>query len=504
VVVARAVALALLLGLGAGWARAGGLTTADNGTRALGRGGAFTVKADDLSALYYNPAGLVHSPGRFTFLYNHNFVNLAASFRREAWDHDAGAPFDFAAGGVPNPVSNSWGWFNKGGMLVAASDLGTRRAVVALGVYGPPSVGGVRFPADGAQKYLFVEHDVLMLYYTLAGALRLTETLAVGLALQWVDLPRNRYSLVVDGYNDSHYRPFGSDQDLLATLDVSDRFSPTAIAGVWWRPHPAWEVALAGRLVPIWLRARGHLSLAPLGALVQPEGGAVNYSLLKCPAGGGTSGCVEGADGAGLRLVFPPTLRGGVRYRHLRQGRELFDLELDLLYEAWSMLQRFDVSTDASHVRLTLRDGSSPTRPIGSLDVEKRYRDTLALRLGGDLSLVPGWLTVRAGAYYESAAGRTALTNLDFLPLSSLGVGGGFSLAWRGLTVSGAYLHVFQERVVVSEEEAGILQARPAELCSTDPGFCDPHYPGLAAPPVNSGTFDSRVDLLSLGASLTF
>ena len=48
----------IVLGVGHRDARAGGMEWPDNGTRSLGRGGAFTAKADDPTAIVLNPAGL--------------------------------------------------------------------------------------------------------------------------------------------------------------------------------------------------------------------------------------------------------------------------------------------------------------------------------------------------------------------------------------------------------------------------------------------------------------
>ena len=42
-------------------ADAGGLYFTDRGVRAMGRAGAFVAGADDLSAAWYNPAGLVEA-----------------------------------------------------------------------------------------------------------------------------------------------------------------------------------------------------------------------------------------------------------------------------------------------------------------------------------------------------------------------------------------------------------------------------------------------------------
>src|ERR1700691_3535901 len=48
---------AVTLSVGAGEARASGLYFSDRGVRPLGRGGAFVAGADDLGAIWYNPAG---------------------------------------------------------------------------------------------------------------------------------------------------------------------------------------------------------------------------------------------------------------------------------------------------------------------------------------------------------------------------------------------------------------------------------------------------------------
>ena len=49
-----------------------GFEIPDNGTRSLGRGGAFVVGAQDLTALHYNPARLAQLGGT-RLLYNHNY-----------------------------------------------------------------------------------------------------------------------------------------------------------------------------------------------------------------------------------------------------------------------------------------------------------------------------------------------------------------------------------------------------------------------------------------------
>jgi long-subunit fatty acid transport protein len=51
---------------------------------------------------------------------------------------------------------------------------------------------------------------------------------------------------------------------------------------------------------------------------------------------------------------------------------------------------------------------------------ERHYEDTHGLRLGSDIEVVPDFLTLRAGATYETGASPDAYTNLDF-PASTSG-----------------------------------------------------------------------------------
>ena len=62
-------------------AYAGGFDFPDNGTEALGRGGAFTAKADDPTAIEYNIAGLAQQRG-WRLLFDSNLVFNTYTFQR--------------------------------------------------------------------------------------------------------------------------------------------------------------------------------------------------------------------------------------------------------------------------------------------------------------------------------------------------------------------------------------------------------------------------------------
>src|SRR5580700_4663088 len=63
-------------------AQAAGLYFSDRGVRPLGRGGAFVAGADDLGAIWYNPAGIVDAPT--SFLLDATWLHYTSNFARQA------------------------------------------------------------------------------------------------------------------------------------------------------------------------------------------------------------------------------------------------------------------------------------------------------------------------------------------------------------------------------------------------------------------------------------
>jgi long-chain fatty acid transport protein len=75
----RRVLLALLLAALPAAAHAAGYGLYEQGARALGQAGAFTARADDPSAIFFNPAGLSRSGGK-SFLLSPNLIVFKAQF----------------------------------------------------------------------------------------------------------------------------------------------------------------------------------------------------------------------------------------------------------------------------------------------------------------------------------------------------------------------------------------------------------------------------------------
>ncbi|MFA6033408.1 MAG: outer membrane protein transport protein, partial [Myxococcota bacterium] len=179
-------------------ARAGGFYVGDQGAFATGRAGAFTARADDLSAIYYNPAGLASLRGTRIYLsYRLAYTDMEYIRARTLDWSDAihGVPrlVEFEPVTLENPV------FPLGLMFAISSDFGLDNFTFAAGVFGPPAIGASNFPENGPQKYMMVSKDVILLYYTASAAWKYRDVFGIGLSLQLAHVPSMSFEMVVDG-----------------------------------------------------------------------------------------------------------------------------------------------------------------------------------------------------------------------------------------------------------------------------------------------------------------
>lgn len=443
-------------------ASAGGFEIPDTGARALGRGGAMVAGADDLTAMHYNPGALARQRGT-TILYNQNLAFHRATFTR--------APLTADVWGIEQsfePVKDRRKVFPFGLFAVVASDFGLRNWTFAAGIYGPSAVGRHDYPAYGPQSFQLTRMDVLLAYYNLSAAWKLRDVFGVGLTVQYVDMIQMKYALVVDSraVDSLNPTPDAESTQLETELDLKDRTAATAQLGVWGRPHPQIEIGLASRIVPVFLRPSGGVKVD------KPELVTDDISVT-------------------MPLVLPASLRGGVRYTHetgtAERRRKWFDIEVDVVWENWSTVESFDLKLD----------GAISGQQLSNLSLAKDWKDTVSVRLGGDVFALPPYLTVRAGGYFESATQRPDQAHLDFPAFMRGAAAVGFTAGAKGVYATVGYAHVFQQQQDTSEAQGKVFQQRPIAPC---PERCD----GLSGVPANAGTLTSSFDLLNLGIELRF
>jgi hypothetical protein len=267
-----------------------------------------------------------------------------------------------------------------------------------------------------------------------------------------------------------------------AKLAGSDPFTLNAIVGAWYRPAPFLELGVSLQVVPTSIQAEGTLSVVPLSPEIEDE------VVLRRDG--------EPANDVSLSLPLPLTARLGVRYRHLRAEVETFDVELDVVYESWSRVERFAMQGEGLVANLLAQ-----RLDVGSIEIDKYWQDTLSVQLGGDYALIPDVFTLRSGLFFESAVADPSYAHVDFVSGPQLGGSLGTSVFAHGLELAVAYEYRHQAKLEVGEGQARVLQEVPGSQCEapfTDPDSCHPAYLGQRAPAVNAGAYRAHSHALSL------
>ena len=450
-------------------ALAAGFEIPGNGARSIGRGNAFAVRADDLSAIAHNPAGLLRNKGTELF-YGHQLVHQSMTFTRSK---SVVARSDTYASDPFAPTTNADPLFALGGMLVGAFDLGLKNTRFALGVYGPSASGKQTWPIDGGQRYMLTSIEMLLVYYSAAVAYG-GENWGVGATLQYAQMPLTKMSMVVDGSPGGDLNPYYSANDVEAHIELADMASFSAIVGAWLKLSDSLELAASGRVIPVALDATGQTTLENIPNQTQfpKEKLAIDGSAAR------------------LSLVIPPTATIGARYVYRTGDKELFDVELNVVYEAWSMLKEYKVELDGKIKLFAEQDAPD-------VIIAKNWRDTLSVRLGGTFR-VSDMIGVSLGGYYEQGAVPLQYTHLDFPSFDRIGAGAGLQVKLSKVDVALAYNTVMQSDRTVDEKQAKVFQVRPLsdppESCN---GPCD-------TVPANAGTLSSAINLLSLSVTARF
>lgn len=466
---------------------AGGFEMGANGTEALGRGGAFTAKADSPLALEYNVAGLAQSRGT-RLLYDNNLFFSQYAFTRAGGDRYGAFPEIADKASLPFfapwfGVSTDFGYF--------------RRVTFAIGAFGPSSVGRRNFglfgPSDsdprrpGPGRYDVVATDLLIVQPTLAVAVRAHRLIDIGFAGQ----------LVAAQFNLS-----------------SATYAPQDLGGMY--PQSAacatqYEIADCDAFTRVQVQSWDNFALQ-VGALLHPFGGlhiganlktAVNLGTKPITATGTVSaseppsvaGFGVGADRMDARFVarLPWVLRLGLRYAFSKAGRELADVEFNAVYESWGQWEGSDNTLTLVNPPVLVNGGM----PL-DIRLAHNYRDTVGLRLGGSLRQALGEgaaATLRMGLYYDTSATADADTRLDFDTLAKIGGTVGLGLWLRGMTLNIAYAYLHSLPRTVTD---GAL--RPIDGLTGKPLALE----GAPAPAVNNGDYRGQNHILSFGLTVLF
>ena len=416
---ARVVAAVVLLG-GGTTAWAGGFEAPGAGAEAMGRGGAFTAKADDGSALLYNLAGLARQRG--------TRLLLEGKLAFHSSDFSRGGVYPDAAGSTawaqqPYPTVSDTNGISGAPLIALSSDFEYfDRWTFAIGLITPeaqdanrqyPSSVNGTWPAP--QRYDLIWAKLLLPIPVLAAAVRVTKWLDIGLGLE---LLYGNFNLKATAFADLGTLcpgPESTQCDVILNIKTKG-FTATGALGLMFHPLPALHIGLNVR-GPIFLNTSGDVTASSPPALPA----ALDPGSEGNPAK------------ATLPFRLPWVVRLGIRYAFMEGKREKGDIELDGTYEGW---HEAEGTGDALSI-----PSLGPFSDIKATLLH-HYKDTGSVRLGGAYNHLfknDSELTVRLGLFYDSSATTSAYTRNDFDTLDKIGATVGLGFKIRGITINAAY-----------------------------------------------------------------
>ena len=453
-------------------AKAGGFEIPDTGAQSLGRGAAFVAKADDGTAIYYNPAGLARQRGTRLYgggnLYLHAFeFQRSGSFPDDP--NDPATPW----GQRPFPaVTNSAGPFFTP-FLAASTDFASLdRLTVAIGLFTPSSVGNRTFPlairnAPAASRYDFIQSRSKIVYPTASLAYRVTPWLDLGLSAHLVLASFDQTSVsnadLGQCMTAGEYQPCDSRNTLVATATT---FAGTL--GALIRPSASLAFGLSVR-TPVSIVATGVLTPSP------PKTLAVTLAPGQ----------------AFLTTKLPLVIRAGGRYIKMDGDFEVYDLELDTTYEGWGSAQG-----DGPRLQIPVLGAF---KNIDTLVVHG-YTNTFSVRVGGayNLDALDGVLTVRAGGFFDSPATSFQYTRLDFDTLTKIAGTFGFGYKHGALGFDVGYAAVASVPRLVGTAQGNIRPINGAQ------GGKPVDSNGALLAAVNEGAYKGFTHIFAVGVTVTF
>jgi hypothetical protein len=490
-------------------AGAAGFEMAPLGARDGGRGGASVAGADSAFGLFYNPATLLSAPGFADgAVAVHGHVGELCFQRNTV--QEAGDGTRSVGERLPRICSDGGGAF----LPQAATSLrfGNRqRFAVGLGVSSPLprartfNFGGPSSAAPAPSRYLLVQEDLLQLFPTLGAAYAPHRQIRLGASFGWgitrFDFTQFNFSRVVALPPDAA----GATSDISVRTDGTDPFTPRFQVGALVQPAAS---------LPLWLAFNfqhtqdvrvddARVRIQSLGTAYYASSELIASVLRSAPP----PVIAATVRDVHVRIPQTSTLTAGARYAAPlarpadevgdRLSTERFDVELDVAYTFSSRVEAMRATLPATtitvpspaplfvqNIRLDL-----PTEQT----LPQRWKDQVGVRLGGDLNVLPGRLSMRAGVQYESSGIRSGYEQLLYAPTRAFGLSCGATVrVLKQLDASLAYTHYFLQTRQVSPAAAQLRVQTSGQPRESD------------AVLVNAGTFSQSLDALALELTTRF
>ncbi len=453
------IAFLLALGCSAGSAFAAGLAISEQGAAAMGLSAAVTARSQDLSAIYYNPAGLEYVQKGEVFLGltpirpNHKFETTGIS--NETVSKTYLPPQAFIAYRV-HP-----------------------RLVLGMGMYTPYGLG-TDWDQNWVGRYTSTYAEVQSLYFNPSASVKVTDWLSLGGGFSFV------YSTaVIEKMLDSGLATYSQTKNAgaIASTSYDSKFRLDGEGGgtnwnlgLMLRPSQSTQVGVSYRAIT---------DMKYTGDAVFTHQDVLASSL---------SGIMPSLQDGKTTLHLPSVLSAGVLYNI----NERWDASFDVNFTKWSVYDKLEIDLDRQ-------------LPKAQIVQVKDWDNTQTYRFGTSFDLNP--LTVlRGGLMYDMSPVPEETFDAQLPDGDRIGVSVGFGRKVGLFTLDFSYLFLKfssqdKKNFVGYSDVTG---AFPTTTPSPDGtvNLADEQMlaamRGGAAYPVGTGEYKSYVNMLSLSASMKF
>jgi long-chain fatty acid transport protein len=378
---------------------AGGFQLNEVGARAMGQGGAFAARANDLSAMYYNPAGLAYQNGFGAY------VGASMILPKSSWTSPTGTPTTDMNSQTFVPPNAYVGYGLKDGLSFG------------IGFFVPFGLG-TEWPEEWAGRRLAVKTDLQSYMVNPTIAYKVNETFMIGAGFSWM------YSKVTMEYRVQTFSslapPTPASSDGWASLDANGNAFGFNLGAIY-KPMPKMSFGVSYR----------HTTETDL------EGDATFEDMQAL------SSFFPGGSGKAT-ITFPNQIFAGLSY----DVSENLSLEFDYQWVGWSTYDSLIVELPTGPVA-PLPPALGGPRPLQTTQrSEKAWNNTYLLRLGGEYRMKE-W-SFRLGFIYD-ATPQPNKTVEPMLPDANryegtIGLGYKFAGHW-GVDVAYQFIS-FQDRTV--------------------------------------------------------
>ncbi len=452
-------------------AHAAGLYFSDRGVRPLGRAGAFVAGADDLGAVWYNPAGL--SDAGNTILVDVSWLNFASEYTRRTQVSDANGTqrvYDSPKVTGKTPIipiptlAGAYAFGDRKQFVVALSLIAPYTAIASY----PLTIGNGQ-PSPSRYNLVSLDGSLLVLP-ALQLAWKPIEQVRLGIGVNAVAgsfatsvvfsaSPPNR---LISAPEDPAY-------DAYSKLKVGPIFAPSANAGAIFVPDKHVRIGISGQL-PFHISAPATID-------------------VRLPTASPFDNATQEGKDANVQFNLPGIFRAGIEVRPIEELR----IEVAYVREFWTTHHSIDITP--KNIQLVGVTGFPSPFAVSPISIARQFDNSNSYRLGGEyhIKIKDYAIDARAGIAYE----QSAIPNAYLSPLTidlnkvTATIGGSLYVGphWR---FDAVFAHVFSGDATVTPQEAAVPRVNPVKGNPTD------------TEPVNGGLYHAYANVVGVGLQYKF